>query len=111
MVCQRQTESTAPTLHLEIADMTKRTPMIMNPFRSFLNTFSYLLHHRLHFPRERRGKELTMADGQTFTIFRQARVDPAPGQPQNPQATLMVRSASSPRALGTSTKPPAPTFS
>jgi hypothetical protein len=90
-VYQRQTESTTPTLFLEMADMTKRTAMIMNPFRSFLNTQSYLLHRRLHFPKERQGEELTMADGQTFTIFRQVRVDPAPGQPQNPQATFMVR--------------------
>ena len=91
LVYQRQTESTTPTLRLEIPYMTKRTPMIMNPFRSFLNTLSYLIHRRLHFPKGRRGEELTMADGQTFTIFRQVRVDPAPGQPQNPQATLMVR--------------------
>jgi len=91
LVYQRQTESTTPTLFLEMADMTKRTAMIMNPFRSFLNTLSYLLHRRLHFPKERQGEGLTMADGQTFTIFRQVRVDPAPGQPQNPQATLTVR--------------------
>ena len=65
--------------------------MTMNPFRSFLKTLSYLLDRRLHFPKERQGQEVTMADGQTFTIFRQVRVDPAPDRPSSPQATLIVR--------------------
>ncbi len=71
--------------------MTEPTPVTSSPLRSFLNTFNYLLRGRLHFPQDRQDQELTMADGQTLAIFRQARVDPAPDQPQNPQATLIVR--------------------
>ncbi len=65
--------------------------MSLNPFRSFIETLVYVFDGRLHFPKKRIGEEVTMEDGQRFTVFRQVIVDPAPGQPEEPGATLVVR--------------------
>ncbi len=59
------------------------------PFVALLRTNGYLLTGRLHFPRERVGKRIRTPDSREFTVFREGRVDPKPGQPpeQSTRAT------------------------
>ncbi len=49
--------------------------MKLNPFLAFLKSNGYLLKGRLHFPKNRIGEAITMADGQRYVVFRQAFVD------------------------------------
>ncbi|MFP4395150.1 MAG: hypothetical protein ACLFTI_07790 [Anaerolineales bacterium] len=54
------------------------------PAHSLRQTLRYALTGRIHFPRERVGETLTMADGRTFTIFRHVVIDAAAGTPPSP---------------------------
>lgn len=65
--------------------------MTLNPLTSVFNTVRYLIKGRLYFPRNRIGQVLVTSDGRRFTIFREAIVDPVPGQRGSPQATFIVR--------------------
>jgi len=49
-----------------------------------------LIAGRVHFPRQRIGETLEL-DGEQWSIFRQAVVDPLPGQPQIPGAIFRPR--------------------
>lgn len=65
--------------------------MKLNPLHSVVNTLRYALSGRLHFPGVRVGESFIMDDGRSFVIFRQAMVDPRPGQPERPGAVFIVR--------------------
>lgn len=49
--------------------------MSFHPLYSFFNTINLLLRGKMHFPRGRLGKTVTMEDGQEFTIFREVKID------------------------------------
>jgi hypothetical protein len=55
-----------------------------------MNTIGYACSGRLHFPRNRVGKEFII-DGDKWTIFREAVVDPRKGRPEKPGAIFMPR--------------------
>ena len=62
----------------------------MNFFLSPINMIGYAFTGRLHFPRDRVGKEFMM-DGERWIIFREAVVDPRKGQPEKPGAIFRPR--------------------
>jgi len=64
--------------------------MNLNPLTALLKTNRDLLNGRLHFPRNRLGEKITLTNGRTYTVFRQAQVDPDPGAPAQPQAVFTV---------------------
>ncbi len=59
-------------------------------YRSLLRTIGNALAGRLHFPRKRLGTEF-LVDGEPWTIFREARVDPGSGAPADPEAIFIAR--------------------
>ena len=62
----------------------------MNFFFSLFKVISYAFTGRLHFPRNRVGKEFIM-DGERWIIFREAVVDPRKDQPSKPGAIFRPR--------------------
>lgn len=62
----------------------------MSPLYSFWKAVGYMIRGRLHFPRQHVGEE-TWLDGEKWIIFRQALVDPLPGQPHKPGAVFRPR--------------------
>ena len=62
----------------------------MNFFLSLFKVISYAFAGRLHFPRNRVGKEFIM-DGERWIIFREAVVDPGKDQPAKPGAIFRPR--------------------
>ena len=62
----------------------------MNFFFSLFKVISYALAGRLHFPRNRVGKEFMM-DGEKWIIFREAVVNPGKDQPEKPGAIFRPR--------------------
>jgi len=64
--------------------------MTLNPLSAFFKTNRDLLTGRLRFPRQRLGEKITLENGQTYTVFRQAQVDPDPGAPAQPGAVFTV---------------------
>ena len=63
--------------------------MSLNLWRAFLKANVYLLTGRLHFPRARVGKTITMPDGEDYVIFREVYLDPTPSQPKQPGAIFI----------------------
>jgi hypothetical protein len=61
-----------------------------NLFLSLTNTIGYACSGRLHFPRERVGKEYII-DGEKWIIFREAVVEPRKGRPEKPGAIFIPR--------------------
>jgi hypothetical protein len=62
----------------------------LSPSRAALRTLQYALAGRLHFPRHRVGKTITM-DGQEWVVFREVFLDPAAGRPEVPGAIFWAR--------------------
>jgi hypothetical protein len=65
--------------------------MRLNPLTSALRTIGLALTGRLHFPAAQRGAVFTAENGQRFTVFRHAVIDPAPTQPEKPGAVFLAR--------------------
>lgn len=49
--------------------------MSFNPLYSLLNTINLFLRGKIHFPKNKIGKVITMEDKQEFTIFREVFID------------------------------------
>jgi hypothetical protein len=62
----------------------------LNPLISFLKANFYLFTRRLHFPRHRVNQVIKL-DGEDWVIFREAVLDPRPGQPRKPGAIFRPR--------------------
>lgn len=62
----------------------------MNFFFSLFKVIGYAFAGRLHFPRNRVGKEFMM-EGEKWIIFREAVVDPGKDQPEKPGAIFIPR--------------------
>jgi hypothetical protein len=62
----------------------------LNFFVSAVSLIGYAITGRVHFPRDRVGKEF-MLDGEQWIIFREAVVDPGRGQPEKPGAIFVPR--------------------
>jgi len=65
--------------------------MAFNPVSSFCKTFWYLILGRISFPRDRKGEEILMSDGQKFKIFRQVIIKPRTKQTVHPETLFKVR--------------------
>ncbi len=86
--CLRPGLAVAGLLLAGLAVFTIVVPL--NPMRSALNTLGFVITRRLHFPSQRVGQVVADAAGQSFTVFREVVVDPAPGQPAQPGAILTL---------------------
>ncbi len=62
----------------------------LSPLKSLVNTLGCILRGRLHFPKDRIGEQVIL-DGEPWVIFRQAILDPLPGQPVKPGAIFRPR--------------------
>ncbi len=58
---------------------------------SFFRTFLYLIIGRLSFPKDRKGEEILMNDGQKFKIFRHVIIKPRKKETAHPEALFKVR--------------------
>ncbi len=65
--------------------------MTINPIQAFLHANRLLLTGRLRFSRARLGERVTPPDGRSYTIFRQATVSPAGGQPDRAGVVFEVQ--------------------
>jgi len=65
--------------------------MSFNPVSSFFKTFLLMIIGRISFPKDRKGEEIMMSDGQKFKIFRQVIIKPRKKQTAHPEALFKVR--------------------
>lgn len=65
--------------------------MKSHPVCTFVRAVSHLLCGRLRFPRNLSGRVLTMADGEKFTVFRQATVKTGSNRSVGPGAVFRIR--------------------